>query len=271
MLLSASSALAEDQEVWIASGLPGGTYRSVYATNLEKLMRGYKFYYHSSSGSRENLTLLLEGKADLAFAQADVYAGALRLLPEEAKKLVILGRLADECVYVAYRVGGRITSFAQLEAPPEGRPVKVAVGLQDGGAAGTWRHLGNLKPGLQKAEVAYEGDTLALNRLAVGNFDAVVWVTDPTNHDHKMLRGALANDTIDLMPIDDPALVVPLEDGTRSYDSKTVKLTGSWRAPKLDTICTSAMVFSREGADEAMQKKVADRISLDLGRIVRSK
>ena len=67
-------AQADDSVIRIASGRKGFTYRAVYARNLEKLMPGYKFAYLPSEGSGQNLDLLAMGKADVAFAQADVFA-----------------------------------------------------------------------------------------------------------------------------------------------------------------------------------------------------
>ncbi|UCE87402.1 MAG: hypothetical protein JSU66_06720 [Deltaproteobacteria bacterium] len=261
-LLLAGPAVAERIDVWIASGLPGGTYRSVYARNLEKLMPDYKLYYRPSSGSGENLEMLAAGDADLAFAQADVYAAKLAQAPERFGGLVVLGALADECVYIAHRRDGPVRELGQLGEPVDGRPARIALGAVSGGMAGTWGYLTMLNPKLTQAAVDDTGDTLALNQLAVGAFDAVGWVTDPDNYDHKMLRAALANDALALMPLKDPNLVTKLHDGTRVYDARKVKLADRWNAPKLETLCTQALVLVRDDADPKLLNKVADLVGL---------
>jgi TRAP-type uncharacterized transport system substrate-binding protein len=267
-LLLASDALASDPRLWIASGSLGGTYRSVYAQKLEVGLYGYLVLHRSTSGSGENLDLLATGKADIAFAQADVYAERLARDADQYDPLMVIGRLADECVYIAYRKGGAVSSLEQLAAPVNGKPAKVAVGAEKGGMNGTWQYLETLDPRLADAKVEFTGDTLALNQLAVGAFDAVGWVTDPTNFEHKMLRALLDNDALELMNLEDKKLVEPLPSGTQVYSSQKVKLTNQWRGPEATTICTSAMVFMRKDANPKLISKISDVISLDLKKIV---
>jgi TRAP-type uncharacterized transport system substrate-binding protein len=267
LLVGAAPASAETS-IWISSGALGGTYRSVYATNLEKLLRDYKVFHHTSTGSGENLELLASGKANLAFAQADVYAARLAAEPERFGGLVVIGKLADECIYLACRRQGPVTGLAQLGQPVRGRPAKVALGPETSGMQGTWRYLVGLKPELDAAEVKTGTDTLAINHLAVGAFDAVGWVTDPRNFEHNMLRAVLLNDAVALMELTDPALVTALPDGTQVYQQRTVKLAEGWRAPTLKTVCTSALIFAREDSDPKLIRKVADLVSLQLDTIV---
>jgi ABC-type nitrate/sulfonate/bicarbonate transport system substrate-binding protein len=259
-------------ELWIASGLPGGTYRSVYAVNLERLMPDYKFYYHKSTGSADNLELLAAGKADLAFAQADVYAAKLAARPGEFEDLLVLGKLAEECLYLVYRRNGKLTAFDQLLEEPEEEVVyTLAAGDAKGGMSGTWDYIVSIKPELAHVKVDHMGDTLALNQLAVGRFDMVGWVTDPTNYQHKLLEATLANQALQLMNVKESTLVSALPDGTQIYHAKTVKLDEGWRAAKLNTICTSGLLFARRDADPKLLNKVADLISLDIDRIVPKK
>ena len=70
------------------------------------------------------------------------------------------------------------------------------------------------------------------------------------------------------MQLTDPALVTALPDGTQVYRQHTVKLAAGWRPPKLDTVCTSALVFAREDSDQKLVRKVADLVSLQLDTIV---
>ena len=268
LLLSGVAPGSAETSIWIASGPLGGTYRNVYATNLEKLMRGYEIFHHTSTGSGENLELLANGKANLAFAQADVYAARLTAEPDRFGGLLVIGKLADECIYLAHRRQGPVTGFAQLGQPVGDRPSRVALGPETGGMQGTWRHLVGLEPELAGVEVRTGTDTLAINQLAVGVFDAVCWVTDPRNFKHNMLRAVLSNDALALMELTDPALVTALPGGTQVYQQRTVKLSRSWRAPKLATVCTSALVFAREDSDPKLVKKVADLVSLQLDTIV---
>ena len=268
LIASSSIAQAERPKLWIASGLGGGTYRSVYAKNLATLLRNYDSFFRSSIGSSNNLDLLVDGETDIAFAQADVYAAKLSADSDRYGSLLVIGKLAEECVYIAHRKAGPVIDLDGLGRPVGSRPARIAVGAEGGGMSGTWSYLQVLDPNLMAAEVTHDGDTLALNQLAVGAFDAVGWVTDPNNFKHKMLLAALANEELAIMNLNDPELVAALPDGTRVYDMRTHKLTESWRAPKVETVCTSALMLTRKDADPALIGKLADVLSLDLDKIV---
>jgi TRAP-type uncharacterized transport system substrate-binding protein len=272
-LLLASAALAAEDagSVWIASGTPGGTYRDAYARNLQRELRGYRVFHRETSGSGENLDLLADGEADIGFAQADIYAARLKLAPQRYAGLVALGKLADECVYIAHRRQGEVRALAQLGEPVGDRPARIAVGPEQSGMRGTWQYLTLLDPDLAGASVLEGSGTLALNQLLVGVFDAVGWVTDPGNLEHKLLRAVHANDELQLMALDDPGLASSLPDGTQIYSIESVAIDSSWRPEKLRTVCTSAMLFARSGANPELVSKLADLVSLNRNRIVPSR
>jgi TRAP-type uncharacterized transport system substrate-binding protein len=272
-LLLASAALAAEgaRVVWIASGTPGGTYRDAYARNLQRELRGYEVFHRETSGSGENLDLLADGTADIGFAQADIYAARLKQAPQRYAGLVPLGKLADECVYIAHRKHGAVRKLAQLGEPVDDRPARIAVGPEQSGMRGTWHYFTLLDPRLAAASALEGSGTLALNQLLVGAFDAVGWVTDPGNLKHKLLRAVHANDELQLMVLDDPALASSLPNGTRIYSIETVAIDAGWRPEKLKTVCTSAMLFARSGADPELVSKLADLVSLNRNRIVPSR
>ncbi len=259
----ASPALAQpsgEEVLWLASGPEGGTYRTVYGKNLASLLRGTDVLFRESEGSAQNIVTLNESRADIAFVQADVFAGAYRA--GETADLQVIGRLADECLFVAYRVDGAVKTFDDLRSPPGGTPLDIAVGPSESGAAASWRWLSQLDPALAGNETDPQYGTLAVNQLAVGQFDAVVWVTDPQNLQHKMLRAVLENERVDLMPVTDAALLEPIGDGTLVYRKRNLKLEGGWRPKKLETLCTSALVVMRRDADTAIVEKVSDLVGL---------
>ena len=76
------AASAQDARISIASGVSGGTYRGIYADDLEKQLADYTVIHRLSSGSGENLEMLADGRAAFGFAQADVYAVRMAADPE---------------------------------------------------------------------------------------------------------------------------------------------------------------------------------------------
>jgi TRAP-type uncharacterized transport system substrate-binding protein len=273
LLLSVALSLpaqAENITIRVASGLPGGTYRNVYARNFEREMRGFKLIYVESSGSGQNLDMLADGKADLAFAQADIYGARMAADPHRFGELMVIGRLADECVFIAYRKDGPVKSVAEL-AGVEGRSTKIAVGDPESGMAGTWSYLVTLDPSLKKAQVDATADTLAINQLGVGVFDAVGWITDPNNVDHKLLQATSRNDGLSIMSITDPMLRVPLADGTTIYETRSIKLRTGHLKDEIETLCTGAMVFTRKDASPRLIDKVSDLVSLRRPEMVKER
>ncbi len=271
VLVPTMNAGAEKPALRIAGGLPGGTYSAVYARNLAELLRDYSVLFPPSSGSGENLELLADGAADLAFAQADVYAAAIARDPQRFDGIQALGRVADECIFVAYRKSGPVTQWGQLTALVDDRSPKVAVGRAGGGMSGSWEHLVGLEPGLLNAKVDHTGDTLAINQLAIGKFDAVAWVTDPKNLDHKMTQAAIRNKDLALMDLTAPNLVMSLPDGTQVYRPISIPLGKAWRSRVVQTVCTNALLLVGPKASDKLVSLVSDYLSLHRDRIVSKK
>ena len=123
-------------------------------------------------------------------------------------------------------------------------------------------------PAWPAAEVDAQGGVLALNQLAVGRFDAVIWVTDPNNLEQTMLQALNANSALGLIPVKDERLLEPLSDGTVVYTKRKVRLTGGWPAKKVETICTSALVLMRKDDDATLVSRVANQVGLHLDSIV---
>jgi uncharacterized protein len=244
---AADVARSQDDRVSIASGVSGGTYRDVYARDLEAQLSNYTVIHRVSSGSGENLEILADRRSDFVFAQADVFAARLREEPDRFGMMKVLGRLGVECVFVAVRKSGAIHSLSEVAAGLEDRAAEVAVGPPQGGPSATWSNLVALSPELGEAVAHPVGDRVALRFLERGTFDVVVWVTDPTNFDHRMLRAVRDRADLELMPVTGDGFVAALPDGVQVYERGQVFLTRG--GPATQTICTSAVLLARDDAD----------------------
>lgn len=257
---------AAPRQLRIASGPLGHTYDRIYAVNILRLIEGYKGFAQRTGGSAANLELLARGQAEIGFSQADVYAASARRTTE-IQDLLVLGSLAPECVYIAYRKDAPVQRLDDLRGQPDGRAPSVAVGPPGGGANGTWRNLAFLDPTLATAETHEIGGSLALNQLALGRFDAVVWVTDPRNWRHPNLRIVHQNANLGLMAVDDPELELEMRDGIQMYALRTVTTSpglfnsGTFGS-KLRTLCTETLVVGRPDASPSLLTAVADMVGL---------
>jgi len=252
MLLGVAAA-AEDTRISIASGVSGGTYRGVYAANLESQLSDYTVIHRLSSGSGDNLEMLADGRAAFGFAQADVYAVRLAADPERFGAFTVLGRLGVECLFIAVRKDGPIHALAEFDGLIGDRPPEIAIGPPQGGANGTWQHLALLSPVLTSAIAHPVGDRMALRYLERGTFDAVVWVTDPSNFDHRMLRAVRESAQLELLEVSDEAFTATLPDGSQVYEVGQVRLEKNGVATQ--TICTNAILLSGSDTDPAAMKR----------------
>jgi TRAP-type uncharacterized transport system substrate-binding protein len=269
LVLAAALAVPAGAEEVIASGERGRTYHDFYARNLIAQLRGIRVTNRATQGSIENLELLADGKVDVGFVQADVYAAGLRRNRGRYGGLTIIGRLADECVYLATQVAGPVGSFEALGQGVDGRKARVAVGAAEGGMAGTWKFMSVLDPSLKKATVSNTGGTLSLNQLALGMFDAVGWVTDPRNLDHVLLRAVQANPELELLPVRAPKLEHELKDGTVIYRSRTVAVAKGREAQVLPTICTSTLILAKQDARPRLVEAVSNALSFEREKLLR--
>ena len=265
LLTWAGGASAKD--VVIVGGVEGRTYQR-YAVNLGSKLPGFKVRYRQTAGSSENLDLLAAGEADIGFAQVDVFATRMRSERARFEKLGIVGRLADECVYIAYRKAGSVASHEGLQAQIDGRKPKLAVGDPQGGMHATWLLLNEIQPAFGATAIRFTEGTLAINHLAAGLLDAVGWVTDPRNHDHKLLRAVVANSELDILGLDDQSLAYTLPQGTLVYELKNVALSGGLATRKINTVCTGSAIFTRPGIDPRLMDAVSDILSLERGAIL---
>lgn len=274
LLAAAAAGTAQPSRFDIlASGERGRTYHDLYAPALIELLPAFRLRNRVTSGSGENLDMLASGKADLAFVQADLYAARLRSDPARYEGLTVIGRITEECIYLAHKVGGPVESFAAL-AQPSNPVAKVAVGPAGGGMSGTWRFLTSLEPGLSNAKTLDTGGALALNQLSIGMLDVAGWVTDPRNVEHTLLRGVLANADLALLPITEPKLAYALPNGTPIYQIDTVSVGGDEEgegAESLTTLCTSAMLFAKADANPRLVEAASQVLSLQRAELLGKK
>jgi len=268
ILLAASVAGAQVPSDVLASGERGRSYHDIFGANMVELLPGFRLKNRATSGSAENLELLADGKAELGFAQSDVYAQRMQSDRKRYGTITVVGRLVDECVYVVRHREGPVHSLADLGSPIDGRPARVAVGPEGGGMSVTWSLLSKLTPALAGAKVVHTGGVLSLNQLGLGMLDAVGWVNNPDDRSHALLQAALAAPELALLPITNPALEHVLDDGTPIYRLRSVALADGRKKNPLQTLCTSALVFASAGANPKLVEQASQALGLQRDAIL---
>ena len=154
-----------------------GTEVSSYYKAGNKLISNVKGAYNATTdGSGQNLELLAEGSANVAFVQGDVYNHWINSHPQFADKFTVIVTDRTEHVQLIMREG-------MSEDDLQKKGAKVFVGLQKSGGAGSWRNMQLLEPNYIAEPVYGELDQLAINDLVNKKYDAIIRTSniDPSN------------------------------------------------------------------------------------------
>ena len=131
-----------------------------------------------SEGSSNNLQLLREGKADVAFVQG----GTAELLPDDASTLVSLGSLFVEPVWIFYRTEAakRRVGVPRLENLPQLRGWRVNVGSPGTGVPTLMERLLEAnKVEIGRVQLSQMEQTPATVDFLAGKLDALVFASAP--------------------------------------------------------------------------------------------
>lgn len=265
LTLALSAAVAQ-ADIVITSGAKGGTYHGVYGANMASIFRetasGAKLL--TSKGSVENIERVASGEAHIGFTQADAFMRWASLNADAANNITIMGTLAQECIYVAVAEDGKIGSEDDI-----GKGVKLAAQKKGSGAAETWAYQQQLEPDYSKAQTYYKGGVMALGQVAAGQLDAVLWVTDPNNLDHKYLKLVNTKGSgLKLIDWDDWDVNDKLPTGESVYEFKEVETSRGWFADSINTACTSVLTIINNSISEEAQEELATILAFNKDRIV---
>lgn len=257
-----STSMASAETMNITTGSKKGSYYST-GLNLKTMLRGYdiKAKVKTSKGSMQNLQRVAKGEAGIRFTQLDAYASFEKQYPDKAANVDVISSLFQECVFIAVKKDGKISSEDDLQSNVSGQktgPV-IAVGKKGSGSAVTWDYMRDLEPDYKKSQVLFRGGLSTLGKLAAGgNVDAFMFVTKP-NPNHKFIKTVQKNENLVFLDIDDNDLNDKLEStGQEVYKFKTVDLDTGFFTSSVTTICTDSAVVVNTEMDEDTADSVAD-------------
>ncbi|QQV92091.1 TRAP transporter solute receptor, TAXI family [Klebsiella phage vB_KpM_FBKp24] len=190
LCLSVGASAASDKVV-ITTGQQGLTYNATYGVNLASALGeyGYQTTVLPSKGSLDNLDRVAAGEATIGFTQADAYQFWRSRHANEAQNVDIIGELASECVFVAVKKDGKVTSKGDLK---EG--TKIAVGEPTSGSYASWQYLQTLEKNYAKVETYAKGGIRSLAKVNTGEYDAFLWVSAP-DRNNKFLDAVMQKDS----------------------------------------------------------------------------
>lgn len=253
-------------DVVITTGQQGLTYNAVYGVNLAGALTeyGYSSTVIPSKGSLDNLDKVASGTAQIGFTQADAYQFWRSRHGNEAQKVDIIGELADECVFVAARKGGKASDEGDLKAG-----VKIAVGEPTSGSYASWQYLQSLEKNYAKVETYAKGGVRSLAKVTTGEYDAFLWVSAP-DRSNKFLE-AVNQESSGLIMIDMNGWHVDdkLPNGKPVYELKKAVTQSGWLSDsKVKVPCTKTLVVANTEAGDELLETASTVLLKNLSRVL---
>lgn len=267
LLFSSVSAAAAD--ITITTGQQGLTYNAVYGVNLAGALSelGYKSTVVPSKGSLDNLDKVASGEAQIGFTQADAYQFWRQRHGNEAQKVENIGELADECVFVAVKEGGKIGGEGDLKAG-----VKIAVGEPTSGSYASWQYLQTLEKDYAKVETYAKGGVRSLAKVTTGEYDAFLWVSAP-DRTNKFLEAVTQKSSgLTMISMNGWNVDDKLPNGKAVYELKKAVTESGWLSDsKVKVPCTKTLVVANTDAGDEVLESASTVLLKNLSRVLGSK
>ncbi len=257
---------ATAQDVVITTGQQGLTYNAVYGVNIASAMSeyGYSSTVITSKGSLDNLYKVASGEAQIGFAQADAYQYWRQRHGNEAQHVDIIGELADECVFVAVKAGGKIDDESDLKAG-----MKIAVGEPTSGSYASWQYLQSLEKDYAKVETYAKGGVRSLAKVTTGEYDAFLWVSAP-DRSNKFLEAVNQKDSgLTVINMNGWHVDDKLPNGKPVYELKKATTETGWLSDsKVKVPCTKTLVVANVDAGDEMLETASTVLLKNLSRVL---
>ncbi len=219
----------------------------------------------TSVGSLENLRRLDDpnNPTNVGLTQADALKYFLKEQPSFADKMVILGEIGKECVFVITSVDSDIKDDGDLQ---DKKGNLIAVQSPNSGVAVTYEYMTILEPKFKNTAPAFVDGVEALLQVKSGSgkIKAVMIVQRPTAKSAEMQAVLDSTKDFRFVPITDWDLNDKLPDGTAVYTFEDVTVAEkSWGFDTtVDTICTRGLLVAVKDKLDADKRSRLSRIML---------
>ena len=239
----------------IATASESGSYYKAGVKMAKQLQNAYPA---TTDGSGQNLDLLSQGLANVAFVQGDIFNEWKAKNPGLAEKFTVIITERTEHVHL-------ITKKGTTEDDLQKKGSKVLVGLSKSGGAGSYKNMQLLEPNYIAEPMFGEIDAIAINDLKQGKITGIIRTAHVEPGD-VLITKVLANPDLTVEDLDDSDLndKITLNGETRAiYDfvSKDVqKGVFAKSAKMLET--RVYIVINNELTSRKQRAEIADLVSM---------
>ncbi|MDX1656647.1 MAG: TAXI family TRAP transporter solute-binding subunit [Candidatus Competibacteraceae bacterium] len=267
-ILSSLLALTLMGSAWgadftISTGKEGGGYYGI-GQRLAEVMaeQDTEAQVITSVGSVENLNRLNDpdSPVNVTLTQADALKDYLNQNPDFESRLLMLGNMGQECVFIVAGQNSGIEDDGDLQR--EDNDFRISVQSPDSGVAVTWQYMTSLEEGFKNTQPAFVDTLEALLEIKSGGgrIKAAMMVQRPDAKSPAMQVVLDNPDVYRFVEVNDWDLNDKLPDGSAVYTFETVTVQEkSWGFDtKVDTICTHALlVTNREKLSADLRSRLA--------------
>ncbi|MEV5570023.1 TAXI family TRAP transporter solute-binding subunit [Spirillospora sp. NPDC052269] len=256
LLAVACGGSGRPTELRLATGETGGPYQALGDRFAAELRRGgFKVRVVQTNASVQNLTMLADGTADLAFALAD---SADRTVRAEHRPAAALARIYLNFVHLVVRRDTPVTKVADLA----GR--SVSLGAQGSGTAVTAERVLSVARLARPARILRYGLDRSIEALKADEIAAAFWsggVLTPA------LTTLSQEVPIRLVPLDDQLVIRLRRTYGPVYDSVAVPANAYGYAEPVQTVSTASYLMCRVTLPDEVAYQVTKRLFASRDRL----
>ena len=239
----------------IATASESGSYYKAGVKMAKQLQNAYPA---TTDGSGQNLDLLSQGLANVAFVQGDIFNEWKAKNPGLAEKFTVIITERTEHVHL-------ITKKGTTEDDLQKKGSKVLVGLSKSGGAGSYRNMQLLEPNYIAEPMFGEIDAIAINDLKQGKITGIIRTAHVEPGD-VLISKVLADESLTIEDLDDSDLndKITLNGETRAiYDFVKKDVQKGMFAKSAKMLETRVyIVINNELTSRKQRAEIADSVSM---------
>ncbi|MBL8254002.1 MAG: TAXI family TRAP transporter solute-binding subunit [Candidatus Competibacter sp.] len=266
--LGAGLVQAADPPIVITTGKSGGGYNTI-GERLKNVLaeQDQPAQVQTSAGSLENLSRLDDPQSpvNIGLSQADALKYYLKDHPSFADKLINLGEIGKECVFIVTGKDSDIHDDSDLQ---KASGKLIAVQSPNSGVAVTWEYMTVLEPAFKNTAPAFVDGAEALLQMKssgkASKIQVAMVVQRPMAKSTEMQVVLENSQDFRLVPVKDWDLNDELPDGSAVYTFENVTVAEKkWGFDTtVDTICTRGLLLANKTKLTAEQRARLSKIML---------